>query len=466
MTEQKRIDRGTRIAFVVLLSFAAVNLFPRSVRAVPSFARQTGMSCTACHTEFPILTEFGRSFKLGGYTMSNGESHLPPLAMMIEPSMTFTNKGQPGGAAPHFGENSNFAVTQTSLFYAGRLFGPYAETMFGTSAANFLNKFGVFGQMTFDGVGRVLSWDNFELRYADTATIREHAVTYGVFLNNNPGLQDPWNSTPAWGFPFSGSALGPTPGAGTLIDGGLAQQVAGVGAYMMFSNSIYLELAGYHTLSVPFQRAMGVAPEGEAQVKGVAPYWRLAYTKSVGNQSFEVGTFGLEGTIHPGRNQSAGTDSALDWGVDAQYQVSAGPHDVTATVSSIYEHQSLNASQRLGNTSKRADHLWSAKANLDYLYDKTYGGAVGWFYADGSDDAALYSGSSRGSPLSDGVVLQVNYLPFNKSGGPGFWPKSNVKLSAQYIIYNRFNGGRTNFDGTHRNASDNDTLYLECWLAF
>ena len=34
----------------------------------------------------------------------------------------------PGGAAaPNFGENNNAAVNQVSVFYAGRLFGPYAE---------------------------------------------------------------------------------------------------------------------------------------------------------------------------------------------------------------------------------------------------------------------------------------------------------------------------------------------------
>ena len=30
--------------------------------AVPSFARQTGMACAACHTVFPELTRFGREF--------------------------------------------------------------------------------------------------------------------------------------------------------------------------------------------------------------------------------------------------------------------------------------------------------------------------------------------------------------------------------------------------------------------
>lgn len=458
--------RVNRLSVVALICFASVSLVPQTVRATPSFARQTNLACIVCHTEFPILTPFGRNFKLTGYTMSAGDFNFPPLAVMTQPSFTFTNKGQPGGAAPHFGENSNFAVSQTSLFYAGRLFGPYAEKLFGSSAAEFLNKFGVFSQLTFDGVARQLLWDNVEFRYADTGTIAGKPLLYGFYLNNNPGLQDPWNSTPIWGFPFSGSGLAPTPGAGTLIDGGLAQEVFGVGGYIMLSNAVYLELGGYHTLSVPFQRAVGVDPSGEPEVYGLAPYWRLAYTKSVGSQSFEAGVFGLAANTYPGRISNAGHDFTFDWGTDVQYQASFGRHDLLGTASAIYESDSWDASQPLGNTSNNSDHLWSLKATVDYLYDKTYGGAVGWFFTDGSRDAALYSDGANGSPLSDGVILQVNYLPFNKSGGPSFWPKSNVKFSAQYIIYNRFNGRRSNFDDAGRNASDNNTLYLEAWVVF
>ena len=39
--------------------------------AVPSFARQTGMACEACHTVYPELTHFGRVFKANGYILSN-----------------------------------------------------------------------------------------------------------------------------------------------------------------------------------------------------------------------------------------------------------------------------------------------------------------------------------------------------------------------------------------------------------
>ena len=455
LAHKRRVNQFSVIAYIC---FASAFFLPHAVQATPSFARQTNFACIVCHTEFPILTEAGRNFKLTGYTTASGESKLPPFAVMLQPSFTFTNKGQPGGAAPHFGENSNLAVTQSSLFYAGRLFGPYAETLFGAPAAEFLNKFGVFSQLTFDGVARRLAWDNVELRFADTGTIGGQPLIYGFYLNNNPGMQDPWNSTPIWSFPFSGSGLAPTPGAGTLIEGGLGQEVFGLGGYVMLSNSVYLELGGYHSLSAPFQSAVGIDPAGEAEVSGLAPYWRLAYTKSAGTQSFEAGLFGIDANTYPGRDKSAGQDSTFDLGVDAQYQVSSGPHDFTGTLSGIYETDSWDASQRLGNTSNKSDHLWSLKANADYLYDKTFGGAVGVFFTDGSHDPALYSESSTGSPLSDGVILQANYLPFNKGGGPSFWPKSNVKFSAQYIIYDRFNG--------NSHASDNNTLYLEAWIVF
>ena len=36
---------------------------------VPSFSRQTGLPCSACHYQFAQLTPFGRLFKLNGYTL-------------------------------------------------------------------------------------------------------------------------------------------------------------------------------------------------------------------------------------------------------------------------------------------------------------------------------------------------------------------------------------------------------------
>lgn len=100
-----------------------------------------------------------------------------------------------------------------------------------------------------------------------------------------------------------------------------------------------------------------------------------------------------------------------------------------------------------------------------YLFDKTYGIDIQYFQIEGDRDRTLYD-SRTGRPDSSGWVFQLNYLPINKRGGPAFWPYSNVKLSLQYTLYNRFNGSSRNFDGSGRNARDNDTLYLEAWIAF
>ena len=42
-----------------------------------------------------------------------------------------------------------------------------------------------------------------------------------------------------------------------------------------------------------------------------------------------------------------------------------------------------------------------------------------------------------------------------------FWPWQNLQLAAQYTGYTRFNGGTTNYDGSGRNASANNTIYLD-----
>src|SRR5690349_2190477 len=77
-----------KFLFLTFLGIAA--LIPSTSYAVPSFARQTGMDCAACHTSFPELTPFGREFKLNGYTL--GERQWLPLAAMMQFSVTDLKK--------------------------------------------------------------------------------------------------------------------------------------------------------------------------------------------------------------------------------------------------------------------------------------------------------------------------------------------------------------------------------------
>src|SRR5476649_1435688 len=93
----RRADQKTRGAMLALFLLAGAMGLPfgaPNCRALPSFARQLKMSCIACHTEFPVLNEFGRQFKLNGYTLSAGSFSLPPIAVMLQPSFTQTQSGQ------------------------------------------------------------------------------------------------------------------------------------------------------------------------------------------------------------------------------------------------------------------------------------------------------------------------------------------------------------------------------------
>src|SRR5665213_654716 len=100
------ISRMGALALLIIGSLALVLATP-SAEALPSYARQTGQQCAACHNGFPELTPYGRLFKLNGYTFGGGQSNVPPIAAMVIPTFTHTDSGQPGGAGTHYANNDN-----------------------------------------------------------------------------------------------------------------------------------------------------------------------------------------------------------------------------------------------------------------------------------------------------------------------------------------------------------------------
>jgi hypothetical protein len=437
---------GPAIAFFAVLTGGVAS----SAEAVPLFARQTGQTCAACHNGFPELTPYGRLFKLNGYTFGGGQSSLPPISFMTVGSFTNTQAAQPGGAAPHFGDNNNPAIDFISMFYGGVL----------------LPNVGMFGQITYDNIGKQLSWDNTDLRAAHAYNFGGHETILGVSVNNNPTVEDVWNDTPAWSFPWLSSGLAPTPEAATLIEGGLAQQVVGITPYVYWDRLIYAEVGVYRTLGSRLLYELGSNPGPPSPINGVAPTWRLAFEPKWGPNSWEVGTFGLHAATVPGGIEGFGTDHITDVGLDTQYQYLADVNSFSVDASFIAESDHFNASYQLGNSSHEHDHLRSIHIKTSYYYDQTYGGTLGWFHIDGSGDAALYGAdSASNSPNSSGFIGELDYMPFNH-GGPSFWPWLNVKFGLQYTYYTRFNGGVNNYDGVGDNATGANTLYAFAWLAF
>jgi hypothetical protein len=306
-------------------------------------------------------------------------------------------------------------------------------------------------------------------------------------------VQDLWNSTPAFGFPFTVTNAGLTPLAKTQIDGTLGQNVAGAGAYLMWNESLYAEFSLYRSAPQGFTNPItgSAGPlDGTASnvIEGASPYWRLAYEHQWRNNSVEIGGYGTRVKLFPGGGSTTApaalngpNNRFTDTGLDAQYQYIGDLHSFTVAGTRIRETMSLDASFAAGGAANTGNSLTTTRLWGTYYFQRKYGATLGHFSTTGSTDALLYpainpfaaanlaaacggatppgacgvASSANGSPDTNGWIAELNYVPW-----------MNTKFSLQYTKFNKFNGGTSNYDGFGRNASDNNTLFLLGWFAF
>ncbi len=418
-----------------------------SAKALPSYARQTGLPCSGCHYTPPELNAAGRLFKLMGYidraknidiTAPSDKRHggldmltVLPLGAWFETSLTSTKAPQPGT------QNGNFEFPQDiSLFLAGA---------WSTHLGSFL-------QVTYDAQADHFGMDNTDIRYARKRQLGGKEWDLGLTLNNNPTLEDLWNSTPAWGFPFILSDSAPTPTAAPIIQGTLAQDVAGLGGYTMWDQHLYF--AGTIYRSEHIGSSQPTNGQGlPFNIRGVAPYWRVAWQQNGRKDNLEIGAYGIHMKSTPGAITGP-EDGYTDWGPDFQYDRVLGKDVLSLRGTYIRENSSLVASLAAGAAEQSRHHLDTGNVNAEYHFGNRYSANFGWFTTSGTADPLLYaqsavSGSANGSPKSSGYI-------FNFS----IWPIQNLDLAVQYTGYTRFNGAGTNYDGLGRNAGDNNTVYI------
>jgi hypothetical protein len=476
--------RGLVGKFAAVATIAAAWLATApAAHAVPSFARQTGMACEACHTVFPELTHFGRVFKANGYLLQNLKqvrdvtgkkeellelSQTPALSIMAEVSYTQLKSTLPDVSIPNAQGLSQSGTAgfpqQLSLFYAGKI-APH---------------FGAWFQLTYSNASGSIGIDNSDLRFADTTLLPDNSpLTYGLSINNNPTVQDLWNSTPAFGFPYAASNANVSPAAAAQIDGPLAQQVAGLTAYAFWEESLYAEVGGYRSAKQGNTNTLTGAAgplDGTASnvIQGLSPYWRVAYERNWQRNSLEVGVYGASFKLLPGADAtlplSGPSNQFKDVAEDFQYQFIGDEHLLTVAGTHIHEDMTLDATFAAGGSANPSNSLNTTRLWATYYYRRRIGGTIGHFQTTGTTDALLYptampatattpatlvTTSANGSPQTEGWIAEVNYLPW-----------LNVKLSAQYTAYSKFNGGSSNYDGAGRNASGNNTLYLLLWFAY
>lgn len=425
------------VVFVFVLTLGL--LLPGTASAVPAFARQTGQNCVACHAggQFPELTPYGRIFKLTGYTL--GERTLP-LSMM---GVLTANKVKVNDPTQGHTQDGNPTFNTASLFIAGK-----ATDNIGGFAQITYNNYDTLNPDTSRWTGHSGA-DNMDFRYADRYINDKQDLIFGLSLNNNPTVQDVWMSAPAWGPATVPGSTGAGGGALPKLADGLGQQVAGLGAYVYWNQTVYAELTGYKTGDGIFSfMTQGVNKDHGPQtyLKGTNPYWRLALTHAWGPHNGMLGVSGMNVKIYPDSTDPTGpTDRYRDLSLDAQYQYLLDPHTVTAQASYIHEKQNLFANLAAVNPS---DTVNSFRAKMSYVYQAKYGTTLSYFDVHGS---------TNNNPNTDtrGWTPEI------------FWtPLQYVRIGLQYTLFDKVNGLSGNTDGAGRNAKDDNTLFFYVWGAY
>jgi len=445
------------VSALVALSSAMALLLPGTAHAIPAFNRQTGQNCVACHAggQFPELTAYGRMFKLTGYTI--GERAIPLSAMLLGSVSKVADKSKSADPAADFQKDGTAMMATASLLAGGKV----------------TDRLGAFVQVTYDPYaaqgddGRYhghSNADNIDIRYADRFINAERDLIVGITANNNPSVTDPWNTAAAW------MQYVPVPSttSSRFIDGnapypgfGAGGNLAGITAYGYWNRTIYAEFGGYRSATGALAFMSGGIPDADTtKLRGTNPYWRLAYNREWGAHSLMLGTSGMVARIYDDpldTSDPANTHRDKDLGLDAQYQFLLDPHSVTAQLAYMRNTTRYSAAQASPNAS---DTTKTLRGKLTYVYQAKYGGSLGLFKLSGTTNSANavanpVDGNLSGDPATRGATLEA------------FWtPVQNLRIGAQYTIYNRFNGAASNYDGFGRNASDNNSLFLYTWLAF
>ena len=210
---------------------------------------------------------------------------------------------------------------------------------------------GSFVQVTYDTQDDHFSMDNTDIRYANTTKLGGKELVYGLNLNNNPTVEDLWNSTPAWGFPWVADDWAPTPTAAPIISS-LGQDVAGFGGYAMWNNHLYLDATLYRSEHIGSPQPNPGTDFG-FNIRGLAPYWRVAWQQLTGKTQYEFGTYGMHMRSSPGAITGL-EDDFTDWAVDTQIDRTLFRTDVLSFRGTYIRENSNLAARRLQARHRRA----------------------------------------------------------------------------------------------------------------
>ena len=404
---------------------------------------------------WPQLTPWGRFFKLAGYSVGKGfvdreKANYLPVGLLGQAGLTW--------AAQPVNSQGQPVVTQNGI--------PQAYEFTGELATKLSDNAGIFYEYqlgnTFPG------WKGSSGAVDIRATHFFHPngaeLLVGIDSNNNPTVQDVWNSAPDWSYPFYSSPQSQSAPASPMLTN-LDSQAGSIGVYALLNRHVYTEISFYRSATDIF-RFMSAGTSfkagGQNYLKGFNPYWRAYWTEDSGPHSLMIGGFGMHSAVYPDSASPTGpTDLFTDFGVDSQYQYLATSHKVTLRGSYIYEKQSWDASFPLGSSATPKGNMKSLNLNAAYTYQNDWNFGVGYLETDGSRNSALFETQGpQGTGLSSSPKTTAYQLEVDRT------ISQNIQLMLQYRGFLRYDGLRHNIDGLGRTAADNNTLWLSVFYAF
>lgn len=273
---------------LLLLLFTCL-LLPQSAEAIPGFARQMGMECSACHAQnMPMLNRFGREFARSGFTMSSMSGPetliegseiglgLPAVlngSAVLRASYTLSsndgnNTGKGSGNTTVTDRGVLGVFDRSILFFGGR----FAENVGGIAKlsgdGNVSTSFGLSGKVT-------IAYDMFEGIGGITLYSEGGTGPFSGMESYNTGLY-----TPLRMFQNSKSTnAAQTTGVGSGAATGLQAYYGGAGLFASLG------------LYVPAQNSSGLDIGGS-----LIPFGRIAYEILAGSWTFTPGAYGIKGS--------------------------------------------------------------------------------------------------------------------------------------------------------------------------
>ena len=455
-------------------------------QALPLFSRQTGQNCVACHAggQYPELTPYGRYFKLTAYTLGK-RTDIPVSIQFVGGAATSTN-----------GNNGTGQVNQS-----GKLEPNY---LFLNVGGKITDNIGAFSQWYYaideqvSGNGSIPNQNQFaadiqDWRYADhyvgdsTDTIKD--FIWGASLNNFAGSTDVWNSSPMWMYPYMGSTRNYST-YGLPFNTRLSAYTVhnpGYGVYGYVNRNFYGEVNLYQSggsgpLSwMTYPQSNSNPNNPPVYLQGLNPYFRFAYQSDEhAGHNWMIGFLGANINQYSSCNTvansasndiyrgvapncsgpvnspalSAGTVKYQDRAIDSQYQYLMDPHTVTAQLRYTKENISDPMGILYSNPNNKTNSFMS---KVSYVYNATYGAAIGFQNITGTADSYYGTNEATGATLNPNSTVWI----------PSIWyqPLQNMRLTYQYTAFTKYNGGTINYNGSGTNASANNASWLYLWLA-